>query len=323
MSHGDDLASCSGNDGFAGVRIWDWNGLAHTDRTGCLKIPLSESQGVSTKPCGAPMDQDFRVRMNIDWFTFVAQIVNFLVLVGLLRWLLYGPIIRAMTEREQKIKSRLDEAEQRRDHSEQKLQEYTEKIREFERERDAMFAVARQDAHEEHQRLIRESRDDAQHRHQQWQKAYRREQEDLLAELRRQAGEMGILAARYTLAHLADATLERQMCQKFTLQLKNLDEQQRQETRRHLRDGQGEILLFSAFPLDHRLRDELSHLVQSTFDTQDEVAFEQSPELICGLELNVGGYSFGWNIREFLHDLQLDFAEGLKSDITHGEDTDG
>jgi len=35
----------------------------------------------------------------IDWFTVIAQIINFLVLVYLLKRFLYGPIIRVIDER--------------------------------------------------------------------------------------------------------------------------------------------------------------------------------------------------------------------------------
>ena len=51
--------------------------------------------------------------MQIDWFTVVAQIVNFLILVWLLKKFLYGPIIRAMDDRERRIASRLEEANAR------------------------------------------------------------------------------------------------------------------------------------------------------------------------------------------------------------------
>ncbi len=49
--------------------------------------------------------------MLINWFTVLAQIVNFLILVYLLKRFLYGPIIRAMQEREKKIARRLQDAE--------------------------------------------------------------------------------------------------------------------------------------------------------------------------------------------------------------------
>ena len=50
--------------------------------------------------------------MQIDYFTIIAQIINFLILVFLLRHFLYRPVITAMDEREQKMVSRLKDAEQ-------------------------------------------------------------------------------------------------------------------------------------------------------------------------------------------------------------------
>ncbi len=40
--------------------------------------------------------------MLIDWFTIIAQIINFLVLVALLKYFLYGRILQAMDRRRMK-----------------------------------------------------------------------------------------------------------------------------------------------------------------------------------------------------------------------------
>ena len=48
--------------------------------------------------------------MLIDWFTVLAQIINFLILIYLLKRFLYGPIIRAMEEREKKMVADQDRA---------------------------------------------------------------------------------------------------------------------------------------------------------------------------------------------------------------------
>jgi len=65
--------------------------------------------------------------MQIDWFTVVAQIVNFLILVGLLKKFLYGPIIRAMDDRERRIASRLEEANARERQAQEEVQSYRQK----------------------------------------------------------------------------------------------------------------------------------------------------------------------------------------------------
>ena len=51
--------------------------------------------------------------MQIDWFTFIAELINFLVLMVLLKRFLYGPIIKAMDRRERKITASLLEATQK------------------------------------------------------------------------------------------------------------------------------------------------------------------------------------------------------------------
>jgi len=48
--------------------------------------------------------------MQIDWFTLVAQLFNFLILVWLLKRFLYKPILDAIDAREQSIAKTLREA---------------------------------------------------------------------------------------------------------------------------------------------------------------------------------------------------------------------
>ena len=48
--------------------------------------------------------------MLINWFTVAAQVVNFLILLYLLKRFLYRPILGAMEERERRIASAMEEA---------------------------------------------------------------------------------------------------------------------------------------------------------------------------------------------------------------------
>ncbi|MAT15951.1 MAG: F0F1 ATP synthase subunit B, partial [Planctomyces sp.] len=48
--------------------------------------------------------------MSIDWFTFTAQIINFLVLVWLLSHFLYKPIVNAMNDRQARIAAEHEQA---------------------------------------------------------------------------------------------------------------------------------------------------------------------------------------------------------------------
>jgi len=251
--------------------------------------------------------------MNIDWFTFAAQIVNFLVLVALLRWLLYDPIVRAMSRREEKIAGRLEEAERKREEAERKIEEYERKSREIEQQREGLLQEARREAEQEKQRHLQESRQEVDRRRERWQEAFRREQDDFLADLRREAGHMAVEAARRTLSQLADADLEGRMCDAFAARLQVLGGEQREEIRRHLGNGEAQLAVRSAFDVSEERREGLREAIRKTFEIEADISFQQSSDLICGLELDVGGYSFGWSVKDFLSDLDLKFSERLRA----------
>jgi len=62
--------------------------------------------------------------VQIDYFTIFAQIINFLVLVLLLKHFLYGRIIKAMDEREKRIESQLQEAAKKKKEADEEADSY-------------------------------------------------------------------------------------------------------------------------------------------------------------------------------------------------------
>ena len=61
--------------------------------------------------------------MLIDWFTVIAQIVNFLILVALLKHFLWGRLVRVIDDREQRVATQVAEAEKKNKTAEQKLEQ--------------------------------------------------------------------------------------------------------------------------------------------------------------------------------------------------------
>ena len=73
--------------------------------------------------------------MTINWFTVLAQIFNFLLLLFILKWVLYKPIFRFMKKRRNDIKNKIEKAEEKIKEAEEKMLEYDKKIEAFEQER--------------------------------------------------------------------------------------------------------------------------------------------------------------------------------------------
>ncbi|HEY6927139.1 MAG TPA: hypothetical protein VI653_26920, partial [Steroidobacteraceae bacterium] len=100
--------------------------------------------------------------MLIDWFTVVAQAVNFLVLVWLLKRLLYRPVLGAIDAREKKIAARLADATQREAQARTEREEYQHRNETLAQEREALLRKASDAADAERQLLLEQARQDAQ-----------------------------------------------------------------------------------------------------------------------------------------------------------------
>ncbi|HOP36238.1 MAG TPA: hypothetical protein PL090_07925, partial [Syntrophales bacterium] len=121
--------------------------------------------------------------MLIDWFTVAAQILNFLILVFLLKHFLYDRIIGAMDERERKIRGRLEDAEEKKREREEEAETYRRKNRELEDKRKEILDAARDEAEEKRKELVRQARENVESLRTQWRESLQREQESFLGEL--------------------------------------------------------------------------------------------------------------------------------------------
>ncbi|WP_182871102.1 F0F1 ATP synthase subunit B family protein [Rhodopirellula sp. JC639] len=250
--------------------------------------------------------------MTIDWFTFVAQIINFLILVALLRWLLYEPIIAAMAQREAKISQQFHQAETKLAEANQNAALYRQKTAEFEATREAMLQDVRQELLEHRERLTREAREEVERKRGEWIDALAREQSDAATEVRRQVGEIAIDSARQTLKELADAELETRIAEKFIAQIEQLEDQRRDEIAALLSDDSAEVSVRSSFELNDDVRGRLRRVLRERLDYHGDVTCEQSDELICGLQLDAGGYGIQWNVDDFVDGIHSEFAKRLE-----------
>src|ERR1700678_4797195 len=99
--------------------------------------------------------------MPIDWFTVVAQAVNFLILVWLLKRFLYQPILRAIDARERGIAAKCAEAEAKKTAAQKARDEFQHKTEVFDQERGALLHKATNEANVERERLLNEARKDS------------------------------------------------------------------------------------------------------------------------------------------------------------------
>ncbi|HUM71633.1 MAG TPA: F0F1 ATP synthase subunit B, partial [Chloroflexota bacterium] len=145
--------------------------------------------------------------MLIDWYTVIAQIINFLILVLLLRRFLYRPIMNAMAERERKIANRLAEAEAQRLAAAEEIETYQQKNAAFSQERENLMREAQAEVAAQQQAWLAQARTEVNMTRTHWQKALAEDKESFLQAVRQQTGQQTYQAIRRALTDLADVEL--------------------------------------------------------------------------------------------------------------------
>jgi F-type H+-transporting ATPase subunit b len=257
--------------------------------------------------------------MEFDLFTFIAQIVNFLILVALLRIFLYKRVIQAMDEREAKVAGRLQSAEEKEQAAEREAETYRKRKAELEDERDRLLEEARGEAAQRRRQLLEEAREEVDESRRQWHRGLEQQRERFLAVLRRRSGEEAQRVARRTLQDLAEEDLDRRIAGTFLKRLRKLGKEKREELEEMLGDS-GRAHLASAFDLPDTLREELKEELESIAGSEVELVHESSPDLIAGIELRVGARMIGFSVDQYLDDLEQRLNRILERE---SEETDG
>jgi F-type H+-transporting ATPase subunit b len=244
--------------------------------------------------------------VQIDWFTFAAQIVNFLILLFLLKRFLYRPVLEAMNAREQRIADEIRQAEEKHEEAEQRAASYQQQSEEFNETRDDRMKEMNQEVKEQRKKLLREIEQDIQEKKQGWLESLQRNQESFIQELKLQIGQKAAEIARRALEDLADEDFESKMSDIFIQRLKELDLEQRSEFGGLIREERDDIVVFSSFELSQRQKDEITKAIEERIldGHSAETRFKTTDALISGIELRLNGHKISWTINEYLVGLQ-------------------
>lgn len=242
--------------------------------------------------------------MEIDLFTVIAQIVNFIILLLLLKYLLYGRITEAMDKREEMIASRINDAELKKSEADEKYKDLLRKEEQLERESKSRLRKAAEEAEASKKVMLEDARHEVEETKKRWHESVRRQQQSFLRELRLRSGEEVYAVARKALSELADADLETQIALAFIARLRDLPDPGKQEIFRLVQDSSEGIAVHSSFDLAEELKKNLLEVLHGQFGKELSVSFELSSELVCGIELRAGDRRVSWTLDNYLSTLE-------------------
>jgi F-type H+-transporting ATPase subunit b len=253
--------------------------------------------------------------MLIDWFTVGAQTFNFLILVLLMKRFLYKPILQAIDAREKRIAAELADADEKKAEAQKERDEFQRKNEEFDQQRAAVMSKAMDEVKVERQRLLDETRKDADILRTKRLDSLKQEQRALTQEIIRWTQKEVFAIARKTLADLATISLEERMCEMFIQRLRALTGPAKEQLAAALKTATQPARLRSAYDLSSDQHAAIQKAINETFSADIHLDFETVLELVSGIELIANGQKVAWSIAEYLAALEKSTGELLREEV--------
>jgi len=250
--------------------------------------------------------------MIIDWFTIGAQVLNFLILVWLMKRFLYKPILHAIENREKRIATELANVDKKKAEAQKESDEFKHKNEEFDQQRAALLSKATDEAKVERQRLLTEARKAATALSSKQQETLRNDEHNLHQAISRRTQQEVFAIARKALTDLATTSLEERLGEVFTRRLREMDGQVKAVLAEALKTASDPAIVRSAFDLPAEQRAAIQNALNETFSAEIHVRFETAPDLISGIELTTNGQKVAWSIADYLASLEKGVDELLK-----------
>jgi len=152
--------------------------------------------------------------LGINWSTLLAQIVNFLILFGLLYFFAYRPILRMFDERSRRIRESVEQAEQVREEAGRAEEENKRKLEAAAKEGQEAIARAMRAGDEARQRAQQEAKGEAQALVEKARQEIQRERDEVLGELREEFADLAVAAAEKVIEKSLDKEAHRELIDK-------------------------------------------------------------------------------------------------------------
>ncbi|BBM85837.1 F0F1 ATP synthase subunit B family protein [Candidatus Uabimicrobium amorphum] len=253
----------------------------------------------------------------IDWFTVVAQIINFFILLWLLKHFLYQHIIDAMDEREQHMQQQSQNIADQKKQLQGEIDSYQQKNTDFAKEcQEKQKQVDRElDVYREEQ--VQEIRNEVAQMQEKWKQSISSEQNTFMQDLRDFLIRETIAISRQTLRDVANEQLEDSIVANFFLQLQQLSKEDYRLLEKSGTPQQNKIVVMSTFEIKDEFRRKIQQILQEKIEEDFVLKFTKSSDLICGIELKLPEHKISWCLQNYLQDFERKVNVALQQeDVT-------
>ena len=238
--------------------------------------------------------------MELNWSTFLLEIINFLVLLWILKRFLYQPVLDTIAKRKAGIEQSLTNAQAIRTEAEALQQQYESRLKQWNEERETARESLRQDIAEEREHQLSLLALELKREREKAKVLDEKLLDDALRKYQETSVELGARFVARLLGELAGPELETRLFELALRQLDGLPEQRLDAIRLACEETPEEAEAATAYPLGTSQRRRLAEKLGGLLGLQVTCRFVEDTQLLAGLRITIGPWVFHANLQEEL-----------------------
>lgn len=252
--------------------------------------------------------------MEIDWITFVAQIVNLFVLVWLLKRFLYQPISDVIEKRQTEINEKIESASSLEKKAMTELESLEKEKETFEKSLQKQRNDLEKELTEHRQNAISDIKNQATQLKKQLHSEIQIQNENLKSELENFISRDFLTVAGKIITDLTDATPMERVLNLFYKRLLKLTKSEKTKIEKILKN-QKTIFINSSQGLNENHKNDMRLFLRDFFEIppKTKIQFHTDTTLILGIEIRFADTSVDWTIKNYLNELE----QGLEEILNH------
>lgn len=238
--------------------------------------------------------------MELNWSTFVLEIINFLVLVWVLKRFLYKPVLGVIAERRRVIEDKLAEAKKLQQEALELENQYKNRLARWEKEKQQAKDQLSQELSRERNQQLKGLQDQLALERQKSSNANERRRLESLRNIEHQALLQSAEFAARLLESVSGPELEARMLSLALDNLLNLDQGKKDAISKGAQESAEDANVETAYPLTTEQKQQLQQAIDHIAGRSVTLAYTENPELVAGLLIKIGAWVLRANVRDDL-----------------------
>lgn len=228
--------------------------------------------------------------MLINWFVVASEIVNFIIVILVLKFFLYRPILEKIKQHQKKVADELKEAAEKQRQAHELLSQVEKQKKEFDQQSALRKKKMKEEIDHLHDQLMERAKKEVDHTKEEWSEDFKRDQQEAYREYKKRMVQELFSIVRKSIESLSHLQLEEAIISSFLSQLKEMPKE-------------AHLQVKTALDIPEALRQKIKNTLKQ------DVEFVHDPALIAGIALYIEGKKISWNVEDYLNTLQKPLLE--------------